>query len=104
MAQISWDCSIAPVLEMIGVKWTINVLWQIQKHEGIRFNQLNRDVKGITTIMLTRTLDKLMADGLVSKKDFQENPPHVEYFLTDKGSSLMPLLRELSQWGQDLRD
>ncbi len=59
------------VMEVVGGKWRLNVFWVINKYQSIRFNQLKREVNGITTIMLTRSLDILIANELVEKVDFQ---------------------------------
>ncbi|MFM1615671.1 winged helix-turn-helix transcriptional regulator [Streptococcus mutans] len=88
------------VMEVVGGKWRLNVLWVINKYQSIRFNQLKREVNGITTIMLTRSLDILIANELVEKVDCQTLPLHVEYQLSSKGKSLMPLLKQLNQWGK----
>ncbi|AYO48499.1 helix-turn-helix transcriptional regulator [Streptococcus mutans] len=88
------------VMEVVGGKWRLNVLWVINKYQSIRFNQLKREVNGITTIMLTRSLDILITNELVEKVDFQTLPLHVKYQLLSKGKSLMPLLKQLNQWGK----
>lgn len=88
------------VMEVVGGKWRLNVFWVINKYQSIRFNQLKREVNGITTIMLTRSLDILITNELVEKVDFQTLPLHVEYQLSSKGKSLMPLLKQLNQWGK----
>lgn len=77
------------VMEVVSGKWRLNVLWVIN-NQSIRFNQLKREVNGITTIMLTRSLDILITNELVEKIDFQTLPLHVEYQLSSKGKSLMP--------------
>lgn len=88
------------VMEVVGGKWRLNVLWVINKYQSIRFNQLKREVNGITTIMLTRSLDILITNELVEKVDFQTLLLHVKYQLSSKGKSLMPLLKQINQWGK----
>ncbi|MGO2645169.1 MAG: winged helix-turn-helix transcriptional regulator [Lactococcus cremoris] len=73
----------------------------ICNHEGIRFNQLRREVNGITNVMLTRSLELLMEHDLVIRKDFQTIPPHVEYYLTKKGEDLVPFMQQLDLWGRE---
>lgn len=82
-------------------KWRMNILWVINKHKRVRFNQLRREVEGITTISLTRGLDVLIENQLVEKYDFETMPLHTEYGLTEKGKSLMPILKDLNQWGKE---
>ena len=72
--------------------------WEMEK---VRFNQLRREVEGITTISLTRGLDVLIENQLVEKYDFETMPLHTEYGLTEKGKSLMPILKDLNQWGKE---
>ena len=88
------------VMEVVGGKWRLNVLWVINKYQSIRFNQLKREVNGITTIMLTRSLDILITNELVEKVDFQTLPLHVKYKLSSKAKSLMTLLKQMNQWGK----
>jgi len=77
------------VLDVVGGKWRMNILWVINKHKKVRFNQLRREVEGITT------------NQLVEKYDFETMPLHTEYGLTEKGKSLMPILKDLNQWGKE---
>ena len=79
----------------------VNILWVINKHKRVHFNQLRREVEGITTISLTRGLDVLIENELVEKYDFETIPLHTEYELTEKGNSLMPILKDLNQWGKE---
>ena len=67
----------------------------------IFLNQLRREVEGITTISLTRGLDVLLENQLIEKYDFETMPLHTEYELTEKGKSLMPILKDLNQWGKE---
>ncbi|OEU40224.1 transcriptional regulator [Lactococcus cremoris subsp. cremoris IBB477] len=89
------------VMDIFGGKWKLKILWIIYNHEGIRFNQLRREVNGITNVMLTRSLELLMEHDLVIRKDFQTIPPHVEYYLTKKGEDLVPFMQQLDLWGRE---
>ncbi|AYG00752.1 winged helix-turn-helix transcriptional regulator [Lactococcus allomyrinae] len=95
------ECGVRRVMDIFGGKWKVNILWAICKMEGIRFNQLRREVKGITNVMLTRSLETLIDKNLVARKDFQTIPPHVEYYLTDKGRELVPFMQALDTWGRE---
>jgi DNA-binding HxlR family transcriptional regulator len=95
-----FDCGVARSMNVLGGKWKLNILWVIARKEKIRFNQLKREVLGITNVMLTRSLDDLIEVGMISKKDFKTIPPHVEYSLTEKGKSLIPVMKELDTWGR----
>lgn len=89
------------VLDVVGGQWRMHILWVINKHKKVRFNQLRREVEGITTISLTCGLGVLIENQLVEKYDFESMPLHTEYELTEKGESLMPILKDLNQWGKE---
>lgn len=95
------ECGVSKVMDIFGGKWKLKILWIICNHGGIRFNQLRREVNGITNVMLTRSLELLMEHDLVIRKDFQTIPPHVEYYLTKKGEDLVPFMQQLDLWGRE---
>ncbi len=70
-------------------------------HGPMRFNELQRRLGTITPRSLSKTLKEMDADGLVSRRDFGEIPPRVEYSLTARGRSLEPVLMAMEQWGRD---
>jgi DNA-binding HxlR family transcriptional regulator len=72
------------------------IFWLLQ--EKRRFNQLQRDLSGITHRTLAKQLKEMEADGLVEREDFGEMPPHVEYRLTSLGRSLEPVLAAMHDW------
>ena len=93
-------CPIVYALSIIGQKWKIPILWHLADEGTLRYNELKRGVYGITNIMLTQCLRELEEHGLVERKEFGTIPPKVEYSLTERGNTLMPLLYELHSWGQ----
>lgn len=95
------NCGISQVMSLLGGKWRLLILWRIHQHEGVRFNELKRNVAGITNVMLTRCLTDLISFGFVIKKDFQTIPPHVEYSLTEQGKSFLPVMESMNVWGQE---
>jgi DNA-binding HxlR family transcriptional regulator len=94
------DCSLKKVLNIIGGKWKIMILCVIDKEETVRYGDLRRSVFGITNTMLANSLKELENDGLVIRKQYDEMPVRVEYTLTDKAKSLIPVLLELKKWGE----
>ena len=93
------DCPIRNVLARIGSKWTMAVLYTLDKSgTPLRFRDIERLNPDCSQKMLTSTLRGLEADGLVSRKVYPEVPPRVEYSLTDRAKSLMPLLHQLMDW------
>ncbi|SHI71095.1 transcriptional regulator, HxlR family [Clostridium cavendishii DSM 21758] len=89
-------------LNIISGKWRLKILWEIYTNKVIRFNQLQKNLDGISNLMLTRCLKELLEYKLVDRKQFNEVPPHVEYSLTDLGMSLCPILRSLEKFGYDV--
>ena len=94
-------CSLKKVLDIIGGKWKIMILCVIDYNEVVRYGQLNRAVDGITNTMLANSPKELEADGLVERKQYDEMPARVEYNLTPKAKSLIPILLELKKWGEE---
>ena len=93
------DCPIRNVLARIGGKWTMAVLYTLDKSgTPLRFRDIERLNPDCSQKMLTSTLRGLEADGLVSRKVYPEVPSRVEYGLTDRAKSLMPLLHQLMDW------
>lgn len=86
-------------LHIISGKWRLKILWEISKNETIRFNKLQKNIEGISSLMLTRCLKELIEYRLVDRKQFDEIPPHVEYSLTDLGRSLCPILHSIEVFG-----
>lgn len=93
-------CPVAYTLSIIGGKWHLPVIWSLRQKGVLRYNELRREVEGITTIMLTQTLKDLEQLGLVARVQYNEVPPRVEYSLTEEGLSLLPALAELAKWGR----
>lgn len=92
-------CPVTPVLFMLQGKWKNHVLYEMCKHDTVRFGELKRALPTITNTMLTSTLRDLETEGLINRKQFNEIPPHVEYSLTDKGKDLIPIFYQMLVWG-----
>jgi len=87
-------------LELIGGKWKVAIIYHLSSGTK-RFSELKRLVDGITQKMLTMQLRELEKDGLVNRKVYAEVPPKVEYSLTERGNSLIPVLSPMCLWGQN---
>src|ERR1700744_142386 len=96
--QSAENCPIRQVLDRIGDKWSTLVILLLGKHSVLRFNELSLAVGDISQKMLTVTLRSLESDGLVSRTQYAEIPPRVEYALTELGKDLLPLIIQLSAW------
>jgi DNA-binding HxlR family transcriptional regulator len=96
-----YHCAMDITMHYIGGKWKTVVLWYLRK-ERKRFSELRRLIPNITEKMLSLQLKDLERDGIVGRKIYPEVPPKVEYFLTDFGKSLIPMLEEIALWGRNL--
>lgn len=93
------ECPVAYALNLIGGKWHLQIIWALYKKPVQRYNELKRRVDGITNMMLSQSLKELEQYGLVTRTQYPEIPPRVEYSLTEEGQVLIPFIRELSKWG-----
>ena len=95
------NCPIRNVLSRVGDKWSMLVLFTLESNDNQRFKELQRNIPDISQKMLTATLKMLEADGLIRREVFPEVPPRVEYSLTKKGRSLLPLIDNLLSWASE---
>ncbi|CAN5158820.1 helix-turn-helix domain-containing protein [soil metagenome] len=96
------DCAVHGVqrtLTLIGAKWTMPIMWSLCS-DPKGFNQIEREISGISPRVLSARLKELIKNELVAKTVFPTTPPTVEYALTQKGLSLRPILKQLNQWGE----
>ena len=91
-------CSITYAMKVTGGKWKPVILYRLYK--GInRFGILNRSIEGISKNMLTQQLREMELHKIINRKIYAEIPPKVEYSLTKKGESLLPIFKSLADWG-----
>jgi DNA-binding HxlR family transcriptional regulator len=90
-------CPTEQTLDLVSGRWKVMVIYWLLKGDR-RFNQLQRDLNGISHRTLTKQLRELEADGLVERHDFLEIPPRVEYRLSSLGHSLEPILLAMHEW------
>jgi DNA-binding HxlR family transcriptional regulator len=91
------NCPTRELLDRIGDRWTVLVIGTLQDGPR-RFSEIARHVDGISQKMLTQTLRALERDGLVTRTQYPEIPPRVEYALTDLGRSLREVVVHLERW------
>lgn len=94
--------AVAPVLQRVGDKWSILVVMNLAAGSR-RFNEIKRDVEGISQRMLTLTLRSLERDGLVTRTVYPTVPPRVDYELTPLGHSLRGPVSALGEWAKENR-
>ena len=92
------ECTVATAVALIGGKWKLLILRNL-KSRPWRFNELQRDLEGISQKVLTDSLRQMIEDGLVYRHDYQEMPPRVEYGLTDLGKEMLPIIDALANFG-----
>lgn len=93
------ECPVTYCMGMIGGKWKPIILYLISK-DANRFGVLHRGIDGISKQMLTKQLREMEADGILERKIYAEIPPRVEYFVTEKGESLYPIIDSMRLWGE----
>lgn len=86
-------------LSVIGGKWKMILLYLLYDHKVVRYNELQRLAGGITYKTLSVQLKELEADGLILRKEYPQIPPKVEYSLSPKGESLIPIMDAMCDWG-----
>ncbi|MGJ1204162.1 winged helix-turn-helix transcriptional regulator [Sphingobacterium lactis] len=92
-------CAVDFAFRRIGGKYKGRILWYLHERETLRYGELNKTIKDITTKMLTQTLRELEADQLIVRKVHQVVPPKVEYSLSETGKELIPFITYLNAWG-----
>jgi DNA-binding HxlR family transcriptional regulator len=86
-------------LSIIGGKWKMRILYELVHCHLLRFNELKRNIPSITYKMLSVQLKELENDGVIIRKEYPQIPPKVEYSLSKRGLSLMPVLNAMCDWG-----
>jgi DNA-binding HxlR family transcriptional regulator len=90
-------------LDVIGGKWKMPILWRL-KDKPWRYSELKKSIGKITHKMLAQQLKELEEDGLISRKVFASVPPKVDYTLTQKGFTTIPIIEGLRKWGEDFKE
>ena len=94
------DCPVATTLQLIGNKWKILILRNLQVRPW-RFNEMLRSIPGISQKVLTDNLRALEADGIITRTVYPEVPPRVEYALSELGDSMRPIIKAMQVWGKN---
>ena len=86
-------------LQVIQGKWKTVILYELFDHQVVRFNALKVSIKDISNKTLTNQLRELESDGLITRTVHPSIPPHVDYALSEKGKSVIPVLNAICDWG-----
>ena len=92
-------CPVKFALGLVSGKWKLRILWELNQQEVIRFNELQRRLEGISSVMLSKSLEELERARLVHREQYPEIPPRVEYSLSELGDSMRPIINAMEQWG-----
>ena len=91
-------CALQKAMNTIGGKWKLPILCSLSTNGSSRYNELLRNIHGISNTMLSKVLKELERDGLLKRSEYIEVPIRVEYELTEKARQLQPILLELIKW------
>lgn len=96
-------CPVATTVQLIGSKWKLLIIRNLRARPW-RFNELRKDLEGISQKVLTDSLREMEADGILTRTVYPEVPPRVEYALSPLGETLGPVLDAMAQWGNDYKN
>lgn len=91
-------CPLEYGLEIFGGKWNSRIICVLAAKQTLRYSELRREMGNITDAVLAATLKELIASSIISRRSYDEIPPRVEYSLTEKGRSVVPILQSICQW------
>ncbi len=93
------ECPFRQTLNTLDGKWKFAIIYELCKKDKYRFKELERQIDGITPRMLIKELKALEKSDIITRKQFAEIPPRVEYSLTKHGATLQPIMSVMSDWG-----
>lgn len=96
-------CPVATTVSLIGSKWKLLIIRNLLVRPW-RFNELKRDLEGISQKVLTDSLRSMEEDGIITRTAFPEVPPRVEYALSELGESMRPIITAMEVWGTDYKN
>lgn len=97
------ECPVATTVGLIGSKWKLLILRNLLMRPW-RFNELKKNLDGISQKVLTDSLRSMEEDGLITRTVYPEVPPRVEYALSDLGETMRPILNAMQEWGTNYKN
>lgn len=91
-------CPLEYGLDVFGGKWKSRVICVLAEKATLRYSALRKEMTNITDAVLATTLKELISDGIIERTQYNEIPPRVEYRLTEKGVSVVPILQSICKW------
>ena len=101
-AELLPECPVATTVQLIGNKWKLLIIRNLQMRPW-RFNELQKNLDGISQKVLTDSLCTMEADGLITRTVYAEVPPRVEYSLSELGETMRPILDAMEAWGNSYK-
>ena len=95
-------CPVATTVQLIGSKWKLLILRNLRMRPW-RFNELRRDLEGVSQKVLTDSLRAMEDDGIITRTVYPEVPHRVEYALSPLGESMGPILDAMAKWGEEYK-
>lgn len=92
-------CPVSHTLGKIGGRWKPLILWSLSNAEKMRYSEIKRSIPAITEKMLIQHLKELERDNLIIRMSLPVVPPFVEYWLSDSGKEMEPILKAMADWG-----
>lgn len=96
-------CPVAITVQMIGSKWKLLIMRNLMSRPW-RFNELKKNLEGISQKVLTDSLRSMEADGIITRTVYPEVPPRVEYALSELGESMRPIIKAMEVWGTEYKN
>src|SRR5215470_464354 len=99
-ARYGQSCPVARALDIVGERWSLLILRDLNRKGALRFQELEQGLAGLAPNTLSARLKLLEAEGVVATRLYEQHPPRYEYYLTEKGKALAPVLKALYAWGE----
>ena len=93
-------CPLEYGLDVFGVKWDSRIICVLAEKKTLRYSELRKELSNVTDAVLASSLKSLIGNEMVNRKSYDEIPPKVEYSLTKKGLSVVPILQSICQWAE----
>lgn len=96
------ECGVKITMEVMGGKWKSCILLELNKR-SMRPSELHREFSDASPRVIDQQLKELETHGMISKQIFAELPPRSEYFITEQGKTLIPIIKQIEEWGINFR-
>lgn len=91
-------CPLEYGLEVFGGKWKSRIICVLAAKKVLRYSEIRKEMGNITDAVLATSLKELISNEIIIRKSYDEIPPRVEYFLSEKGNSVVPILQNICKW------